>query len=298
MVWGYVVMRAAMLLQWWRASRQDPDRRREHSCYVVSITVSQVLWCALAILDLSVPLTFALLAVPLLVELSGPVVAERRFGGTPWHAHHIAERYGLLVIIALGEGLIGTMASLTAIEAGLSWDVGLLALAGTAMTFGMWWSYFIIPHAAILHGARDRSFGWGYGHIPLFGAIVAVGAGVHVAAYYLDHHSKLGLTATVLTVVVPLALFTVILFAIYAAFSRSLDPFHLLLITGTAAFLVAPVVMASAEVPVTWCLVVLAGAPWVTVVGYELVGYRHNAEVLARLAPGGDTPATEPAGER
>jgi hypothetical protein len=24
--------------------------------------------------------------------------------------------------------------------------------------------------------------------------------------------------------------------------------------------------------------------PWVTVLGYELVGHRHNAEVLARLA--------------
>jgi hypothetical protein len=28
---------------------------------------------------------------------------------------------------------------------------------------------------------------------------------------------------------------------------------------------------------------VLALAPWVTVVGYEAVGHRHNAEVLASL---------------
>ena len=32
-----------------------------------------------------------------------------------------------------------------------------------------------------------------------------------------------------------------------------------------------------------WCLAVLALAPWVTVVGYETVGHRHNAEVLAGL---------------
>ena len=38
------------------------------------------------------------------VEFAGPWIAERRKGGTPWHPHHIAERYGLLVIIALGEG--------------------------------------------------------------------------------------------------------------------------------------------------------------------------------------------------
>ena len=46
------------------------------------------------------------------VEFVGPYIAERRKGGTPWHPHHIAERYGLLVIIALGEGIIGTIASL------------------------------------------------------------------------------------------------------------------------------------------------------------------------------------------
>jgi hypothetical protein len=32
-----------------------------------------------------------------------------------------------------------------------------------------------------------------------------------------------------------------------------------------------------------WCLLVLSLTPWVTVVGYELRGYRHNAEVLAQL---------------
>ena len=35
-------------------------------------------------------------------------------GGTPWHPHHIAERYSLLAIIALGEGVVGTVASLSA----------------------------------------------------------------------------------------------------------------------------------------------------------------------------------------
>jgi hypothetical protein len=33
----------------------------------------------------------------------------------------------------------------------------------------------------------------------------------------------------------------------------------------------------------TWSLLVLAATPWVSVVGYELRGHRHNAEVLADL---------------
>ena len=59
------------------------------------------------------------------VEFAGPWIAERRKGGTPWHPHHIAERYGLLVIIALGEGIIGTIASLSAVVGpeGPGWSV-------------------------------------------------------------------------------------------------------------------------------------------------------------------------------
>ena len=32
-----------------------------------------------------------------------------------------------------------------------------------------------------------------------------------------------------------------------------------------------------------WCLIVLMLAPFVTVVGYELLGHAHNAQVLERL---------------
>jgi low temperature requirement protein LtrA len=284
MVVGYVVMRIALLFQWWRATREDPDRRSAHVCYAGSIVLSQIIWCVLAVVDLPVTTTFALLAVPLLIELGGPLLAERRFAGTPWHPHHIAERYGLMVIIALGEGMIGTMAGLTALtQDAVTFDVALLAAAGTATTFGMWWTYFSIPHGEILHARRERSFGWGYGHFPLFGAIVAVGAGMHVAAYFFEVKAELSLVGTVLTVAIPLGIYLLALYVFYAVISRSLDPFHLMLIAGTVVALAVPVVMATNEVEVQWCLLVLSLAPWVTVVGYETVGYRHNVEVLEAL---------------
>ena len=47
------------------------------------------------------------------LELAGPFIAERK-ARTPWHPHHIAERYGLLVIITLGEVILGTVAALNA----------------------------------------------------------------------------------------------------------------------------------------------------------------------------------------
>lgn len=284
MVWGYVVMRAAMVLQWWRAARHDESRRQASQTYMVSIVTAQVLWCVLAVTDFPVGTTFVLMVIPFLVEMGGPAYAEKRRGGTPWHAHHVAERYGLMVIICLGEGMIGTMVTLSALSAdGLTWDVGLLALSGTALTFGIWWCYFVVPNAEILHARRERSFGFGYGHMAIFGSIVAIGAGLHVAGYYLEHHSELGLLGSVVSVVVPVAAFVVVFYVGYSILTRSVHSFHLVLFALSAATLVAPVLMAAADVDLAWCLIVLSLTPWVTVLGYETLGWKHNAEVLEAL---------------
>jgi low temperature requirement protein LtrA len=288
MVAGYIVMRVALVLQWARAARQDPPRRPATTTYIKAVMLGQAGWVVLLLAETSVAVTFACAGLLILVEFAGPWIAERYKGGTPWHAHHIAERYGLLVIIALGEGIIGTIASLSVLVGpegpGWSLDAGLVAIAGVALTFGMWWIYFVVPSGTILHHRRERSFGWGYGHIPIIAAVVGTGGGLHVAAYYLEKHSALDAEATVLCVVVPVAVYVVGIFVLYAALTRTLDRFHLLLLGGSAVLLAAPVALAAAGASMAWCLVVLSLSPWVTVIGYELRGHRHNAEVLERLA--------------
>ena len=180
----------------------------------------------------SIAATFAWVVALMVLEMVGPVMAEHLPGGTPWHAHHIAERYGLLVIIALGEGLIGGTATLSAIISAEGWtvDVALLGLSGVGLTFGMWWTYFVVPSGEILHAHRARGIGWGYGHIPFFGALVAVGAGLHAAAYRLEHHSLLSDTETILAVIIPLGLYVALLYLLYAQLTHTFDPFHLLLV--------------------------------------------------------------------
>ena len=291
MVAGYVVMRVAMIFQWGRAARQDPEHRSACVTYIVAIGIAQVGWIAVLVAEMSLAATLVCAGILVLVEFAGPYIAETRKGGTPWHAHHIAERYGLLVIIALGEGIVGTIVTLTAVVGpeGTGWtvDAGALAVAGVALTFGMWWIYFVVPSGDILHLRRDRSFGWGYGHIAIIGAVVATGGGLHTAAYYLEGESVLGVSASVLCVVVPVAIYVLGLFVLYAYLTRSIDPFHLWLAAGSVVFLVAPLVLAGAGLSMAWCLVVLSLAPWVTVAGYELRGHRHNAEVLDALRAAG-----------
>jgi low temperature requirement protein LtrA len=287
MVLGYVVMRVPMVGQWARAARQDPGRRSACMAYIVTILAAQAGWVVLLVANTSILATFTAAGALVLVELAGPVIAETRYGGTPWHARHIAERYALLVIITLGESLIGTMATLTALVGpdgpGWSADVALVGLAGTALTFGMWWTYFIIPSAEVLHARRERSFGWGYGHIPMFGAVVAVGAGLHAAAFFVERESALGSVATLLAVAIPAAIFIAGVYWMYSALIRALDPFHVCLLLGTAAVLVASLSLAAAGASMAWCLLVLALTPWVTVLGYEARGHRHGEEALARL---------------
>ncbi|MCV2489156.1 low temperature requirement protein A [Geodermatophilus sp. YIM 151500] len=284
MVAGYVVMRGAMVFQWLRAARQDPVRRRACLTYATAISIAQVGWIALLIARTSILVTFLWAAALVLAELAGPVLAETRKGGTPWHAHHIAERHGLLVIVTLGEGLLGTTIALSAIVGpegpGWSADVVVLGLAGTALAFGMWWIYFILPCGELLHRFRSRSFGWGYGHIVVFGAAVAVGAGMHAAAYHLEHHSVLDVAGTVLTVALPVAVYVLSIYVLFTQLTRVFDPFHLLLLAGSAVLVVASVVLAVAGAPMVWCLAVLALTPWVTVVGYETVGHRHGDRLL------------------
>jgi low temperature requirement protein LtrA len=281
---GYVVMRLSMIFLWLRAARQDPPRRRACQTYAVTISVAQLGWIALLLAHTTVGVFIARGAVLILIEMVGPVIAERGKGGTPWHAHHIAERYGLLAIITLGETVIGTVASLGAVVEAQGWslDAALIAVAGTGLTFGLWWMYFTVPAGEVLQVHRERAFPWGYGHMFIFGSIAATGAGLHVAASYISHEAHIGATATVITVAVPVGVFAFALFALYAYLVHSGDPFHIALLAGTAAVLALAVLLASVGLPMAVCLVVLMLAPLVTVVGYETVGHRHLDAALNR----------------
>jgi low temperature requirement protein LtrA len=285
MVLGYVIMRVGLVALWLRVARHDVPRRPCALTYAITLLVAQVGWIVLLVAHTSIGVMFAGAAVLVLIELTGPVVAERRFGvTTPWHPHHIAERYGLLAIVTLGEVILGTVAALDAVLRVDGWtlETALVGLAGVGLAFGMWWMYFVIPSGELLARHRSRSFGWGYGHLPLFAALAATGAGLHVAALYLEHEAHISELAVVLTTAIPLVIYVISLYALYSALTREIDPFHIWLVAGTALVIAVAITMAGAGAPLAACLLVLTVAPAVTVVGYELVGHRHRADLLAR----------------
>lgn len=286
-VLGYVIMRVAMVFQWLRAARENPEQRAACLTYVTTILIAQAGWVGLMIANTSVGPMFAWAGVLILIELGGPMIAEKGKGGTPWHPHHIAERYSLVVIIALGEGMVGTMAAMSAIvgPSGAGWSVDFVTVgvAGVVLVFGIWWIYFLLPSGEILEAHRERSFGWGYWHIVLFGAIVAVGASLDTAAYHLDHHSALSAAQTVLTTAIPTGIFVVMLFGLYVQLTRGLDPIHLVMLAGSAVLLAAGPLLAVATGSMALGLAAVALTPWVTVVCYEVRGHQHRQQVLDAL---------------
>ncbi|QTD46026.1 low temperature requirement protein A [Ottowia testudinis] len=180
-VLGYVVMRLALVAQWLLAARGDPARRRTCLRYAWGIALVQLGWVARLWLppDWGWPV-FALLLV---LEMAVPLWAERA-GGTPWHAHHIAERYSGLLIITLGEVVLGAANAVAGMWQTFGWtlNLALVGLGSTALVFALWWMYFLLPSGEALHRHRERAFGWGYGHVFIFVSAAAVGAGLEVVA--------------------------------------------------------------------------------------------------------------------
>ncbi|MFD8342284.1 low temperature requirement protein A [[Kitasatospora] papulosa] len=283
MVAGYVVLRLPLVLMWLRAARHDPARSPTAHVYAATILIAQVGWVGLALARTSTAVFAAFGAVLLAVEVSGPVLAERRGPGTPWHPHHLAERFGLLVIITLGEGLFGTVAAINAVVHREGWtlDTALTTAAGLGLTVGCWWMYFAVPWGHVLKARPGRVYAWSYVHIPVFASVAAIGAGIHVAAYYLEHQTVLSATETVFTVSIPVATYCLALFALWGVtaaprkrWTAPLDRLHAVILVGTALILGALTIAALTGIGMAFCLAILALTPWITVLSYELVGHR------------------------
>ncbi len=285
LVAGYIVMRVAMLAQWLRAAAQDARHRRFALVFAASIAVAQVGWTGVLFLDLPLGRLLPVLVVLYAIELGGPALAARAGQFPPWHADHIAERYGLLVMITLGEVVLGTIAAVAAVIDRGGWTVEavLVVVAGTGLTFGVWWTYFVVPTGQILGRHRNRGWVWGYGGIVVFAAVAAMGAGLHVAAYVAGGEASIGLVQAVLAVAVPVLVTVVAYFAIYSYLVGEIDPWHGLLVAGAVVALGVAVLLAAAGAGFGLCLLVVMLAPAVIVVGYETVGHRHMEDVMARV---------------
>ena len=151
------------------------------------------------------------------LELAVPPWAERT-RSTNWHAHHIAERYGLFTIILLGESVLAASTGVQAAfqTGGLGGAFVTIASGGLVLLFALWWLYFLEPSGHGLADNRDRSYLWGYGHYGIFAALAALGAGLEVAVEQTGHSLEVPPMAVAYAVAVPVGAFLVLLWAVHA----------------------------------------------------------------------------------
>ncbi|MFN0180103.1 MAG: low temperature requirement protein A [Gemmatimonadales bacterium] len=202
---GYVVMRVAMVTQWLRAGAADPATQATARRYAIGIAVVQVGWVALLLVPPGWGLPgFLILAA---AELAVPVWAERA-ALTPWHPHHIAERYGLFTIIVLGESVLAASRAIqVVIDAGaLTGEMIAICGGGLLIVFALWWLYFDEPgHASLT--SFWRAFAWGYGHYLVFAAAAAVGAGLAVVIDRAAGRSTIAPIMAGMAVAIPVAVY-------------------------------------------------------------------------------------------
>jgi low temperature requirement protein LtrA len=285
MVSGYVLMRIAVVCQWLRVAHGDPRYRRLAWSNVITVSVAQCCWVLFILLPISLHASLALFVVPWLIDVGGPVIAERRsrrteLGGSPWHPQHIAERYSLLAIIAIGETVTGTLAAARQISAATGWSLATVVVIGSGVitSFALWWTYFLLPSAPVLSERRGKAFPWAYGHLLLFASVAGIGAGLHVVGYVYDRHYSVSNLTAILAIGVPVLVFMACVYLLHAwlVSAASRNPLHL--ITFGAPVLAA--VLAAAGWPLWACLLVVLASPVTVVVSYELFEWRSLSVLL------------------
>ena len=277
---GYVVMRIGLLAMWLRAAREHPERRQTAIRYALGIGLLQLLWVARLLAPASwQPLCYAVL-MPM--ELAVPYWATR-VGFIPWHAHHIAERYGLFTIIVLGECVLGASnAVASVIEAqGWSFNVALIGFGSASLVLALWWVYFLVPSAQALHQHRERAHSWGYGHFVVFGSLAALGAFLEVVADQLKAHAASATSASshlvsptlaIGLVALSVGVYLLTVWWLYCQVARGQARLGWAWLT--AAVILALVVSAvAAGLPLAWAIPAVTLAPAVIIIVVE-IGWR------------------------
>jgi low temperature requirement protein LtrA len=196
-VLSFLLGRVVLLLLHARAWRHVPEARPTISVYLGATAVSTVLWTASLAVGGNARWWFWGAAVA--ADAAGPVIATWRKDGAPLHMEHLPERFGLFIILVLGEAVGGAVTGVhDAKWAGPAVAVGVV---GFVIAAALWWNYFDVTaaHSEEELQEEDESDGepggaeaderhdlFVYGHLPLSLGIVMVGVGIEELALHPD----------------------------------------------------------------------------------------------------------------
>jgi low temperature requirement protein LtrA len=196
---AYVFMQVSRSLFTAWALRSDPGHFRNFIRISLWLMASGVFWVAGAFLEHEA--RWIVWGIALLIEIAGPYafywtpgLGASTTGDWDIRGEHMAERCGLLMIIALGESLLVTGATFA--EQTLS----LIPIAGLVTAFvgtvAMWWVYFNIGAERAAHRiaqAEDPGqlgrLAYTYLHIPIIAGILLTAVSDEIVLLHpMGHH--------------------------------------------------------------------------------------------------------------
>ena len=173
---AYAAARTVVTALWLRAGWYVAAFWPVAQRYTLGFSVSIALFVASVFV--APPARFAMWGLGLAIDLVTPISTlhiQRRL--PRFSTSRLPERFGLFVIIVLGEAVAGVIRGMAAANE-LSFTTGVTALLGLLLAFGLWWVYFDYVGRWQPRPGVWWSFAWNYLHLPLVMAIAAIGAGV------------------------------------------------------------------------------------------------------------------------
>jgi low temperature requirement protein LtrA len=213
----YAAFLAVMTWQWWRVRELDRRDRPEYLSitfyYVVAMVISTVVVAATAVLPTDARLVvWAVFAIAWVIHIE--IAGRVRTGGISsaiLPTDSLVERFGLFVIIVLGEVILGVVTGLSAAEPdALTIVTGMLALV---IGLGLWWIYFDLVGRRLPRSARGSIAAWMLSHLPITLAITAAGAAIVSLVEHAHEPATPVATASLLSGSVALGLLALILTA-------------------------------------------------------------------------------------
>ena len=194
---GYVLVRLVLAIGYVRAWRHVPKARSTARLYLIGHLTGAAIW--LVSLAVPGPARYVLWGVGVLADLVWPTAAARLKDAVPLHLEHLPERFGLFVILVLGESVAGVVTGLHDGE----WKPAVVVTAGLAFVSAvtLWWIYFDLAGGAAKrrltaegdvtkHGVHDF---YVYVHLPLAVSLAAVAVGLeHAVLHGADDHLSAG----------------------------------------------------------------------------------------------------------
>src|SRR3954451_22587346 len=192
---GLTVVRTTHLGVYAVAAVGDSGLRRQLARTAVPVGLSAALLVVGAVLG--GPAQTALWAAALVVDYSGISPS-----GTDWRLPapgHFAERYGLIVLIALGESLIAVGVGVGHLPVTVATVVA--ALLGMAVSVALWWSYFdvvapvaerVLRRRQGIERVRLARDSYTYLHFPMVAGVIYLALGLKKVAQYVGdegHHA-------------------------------------------------------------------------------------------------------------